>query len=69
MVINKKTKAGTHSSEGPDWNTAPDWATYAVHDLFTGQWVWLEKHPHCWRDGEDAMVTMWERRRKEDGEA
>jgi hypothetical protein len=68
MVINKKTKSGPHASESPDWDLAPDWATYVVHDLFTGQWIWLEKHPHNWRDGKKAMVNVWERLRR-NGEA
>lgn len=69
MVINKKTKSGSHISESPDWDSAPHWATYVVHDLFTNQWIWLEEHPHNWREGKDAMVSVWERLRRKDGKA
>ena len=71
MVINKKTKTGPHASESPEWDHAPDWANYVVHDLFTGQWIWLEEHPHNWREGNVTIGRpVWERLRKsKDGEA
>ncbi len=53
MVINKKTNNGH-----PDWGDAPEWAEYLVHDMFTGQWVWLEKHPRHWHTGKILVVVV-----------
>tara|TARA_Y100000593_G_scaffold36553_1_gene71051 strand:+ start:13502 stop:13675 length:174 start_codon:yes stop_codon:yes gene_type:complete len=53
MVLNKKTNFGH-----PDWDNAPEWAEYLVHDMFTGQWVWLEKHPRLWHEGKTLVVVM-----------
>lgn len=53
MVLNKKTRTGS-----PDWDTAPEWAEYLVHDMMTDQWVWLEKHPRDWSSGKTLVVVI-----------
>ena len=54
MVLNKKTNDDGH----PSWDDAPDWAEWLVHDMFTGSWIWLEKHPRDWAEGKRLVIVL-----------